>query len=444
MIGQTFTDDDETFVVTNTSYRKGEDCVDYKNTATNEEHFSKWTEVEQWVKQIKITQLANNIQHAPNGYVNKLAETMYRKLQPKTYHVQLPSNSVKPPKSYNDAKGRESQWFEAFRKERDGMLKFNTWVKIPQHTVTSDMRKLALRAHHIYNVKRDGSAKVRVVVNGKRQHESTFSDTTSPVVSQLQFCTFLAFTALRKYHMVQMDLINAYLHADIVDEVFIIIPPGFKGAGEVAKLDKATYGTKQGARRFYDHTVKVLTQIGLTQCPSEPCLFRYLVDDQEAFLILYVDDALISGPETLVTAIQSKLREYFDVKFSLPKDFIGLDIHRETTTGTIRLSMNTFTKKLKETFKLLDSPTILTPESRHSSFSLLDSPTDKKIIREQDPQSDPSYRSKVGSLMWTTMGIRYDITYTVKELSRVLQEPTKTAREILERTLHYVIQTQDD
>jgi hypothetical protein len=118
------------------------------------------------------------------------------------------------------------------------MLKFNTWIPIPQHTVTPDMRKLALRAHHIYNVKRDGSAKVRVVVNGKkRQHESTFSDTASPVVSQLQqFRTFLAFTALRHYHMVQMDLTNAYLHADIVNEVFIIIPPGFKGTGEGGKV----------------------------------------------------------------------------------------------------------------------------------------------------------------------------------------------------------------
>jgi hypothetical protein len=45
--------------------------------------------------------------------------------------------------------------------------------------------------------------------------------------------------------------------------------------------------------------------------------------------------------------------------------------------------------------------------------------------------------------MWTTIGIRYDITNTVKELSRVLQAPTKTAKEILERTLTYVTQTPD-
>jgi hypothetical protein len=41
------------------------------------------------------------------------------------------------------------------------------------------------------------------------------------------------------------------------------------------------------------------------------------------------------------------------------------------------------------------------------------------------------------------MGIRFDITYAVKELSRILQEPTKIAGEILERTLDYITQTKD-
>ncbi len=45
--------------------------------------------------------------------------------------------------------------------------------------------------------------------------------------------------------------------------------------------------------------------------------------------------------------------------------------------------------------------------------------------------------------MWTTMGIRYDITYAVKEPSRVLQDPTKIAGELLEITLQFVTQTKD-
>jgi hypothetical protein len=54
--------------------------------------------------------------------------------------------------------------------------------------------------------------------------------------------------------MVQLDLTNAYLHAPILDVVYILIPEGFPAQGEVVRLrSKAAYGTKQGARRFYDY-----------------------------------------------------------------------------------------------------------------------------------------------------------------------------------------------
>jgi hypothetical protein len=41
------------------------------------------------------------------------------------------------------------------------------------------------------------------------------------------------------------------------------------------------------------------------------------------------------------------------------------------------------------------------------------------------------------------MCLRYDLTYTTKELSRVLQQPTKHANEILKRALTYAAQTKD-
>ena len=430
LIGQTFTEDNETFLITECSRYDGRDCLDYVSSRTKEDFFSTVPEVRKWIQQTKLLQMANNIQPSRKGYMNTLAETMSKQINPKPYNTKLSSNTVRPPKSFKDAQGREEQWFEAFRKEKDGLLKFNTWRRLDQSKLTPTMRQHALRAHFIYNVKRDANAKVRVVVNGKRQHESTFTDTTSPVASQFQLRTYLAITALRLYYMIQMDLTNAYLHADIVDDVYIVIPPGFPGAGEIGRLDKATYGTRQGARRFYDHTVNVLYHIGFTQCKNEPCLFRYLEDDEAAFLLLYVDDALIAGPKQIVHTIEKKLMTYFDSKFNLPKDFLGLDVNHDMDRGTIKLSMSTFTKKLKDTFKITDGPTILTPGR-----------TDRKIIRDQDVQPDDTYRSKVGSLMWATIGIRYDIVYTVKELSRVLQKPTKIAQELLDRTLRYITQT---
>ena len=128
----------------------------------------------------------------------------------------------------------------------------------------------------------------------------------------MQLRIFLFFTAARKYQMVQLDLTNAYLHALIKDKVYIIIPEGFPGQGEVARLDKAAYGTKQGARRFYDHSATTLKEIGMTQCPYEPCLFRYvLCHGEECFLLQYVDDSLISGTQRAIESLEEKLKQKF-------------------------------------------------------------------------------------------------------------------------------------
>ena len=62
LIGQTFVDDGETFRVTNFSHHQGVECLDYVNEKTNEEHYSTIEEIEQWVKQASILQLANDIQ----------------------------------------------------------------------------------------------------------------------------------------------------------------------------------------------------------------------------------------------------------------------------------------------------------------------------------------------------------------------------------------------
>ncbi len=64
-----------------------------------------------------------------------------------------------------------------------------------------------------------------------------------------------------------------------------------------------------------------------------------------------------------------------------------------------------------------------------------------KILTTDEKKIDDSYRSKVGSLNWLTMGLRYDLVYSTKELSRVLQGPTATALTLLERTLQYTAQT---
>ncbi len=325
-------------------------------------------EVREWYYRTQLKQASthlinstNAIQPVRKGCINKLAEEVYT--QVKHYDVKLPQNQAQKPTSFKKAgNSTYTQWFQAEAEEKDGMLNFNTWTRLDQHSLTSDMRRKALRCHHLYDIKRDHSAKNRVVVNGSKQHSDTYSDTTSLVAGQLLLRLLLTITAFRKYDTVQLDLTNAYLHAPIQDIVYIIIPDGFPGAGEIARLNKAAYGTKQGARRFYDYTAAVLQHVGITPCPNEPCLYRYLYNGSVCFILLYMDDALITGQPIALAQIQTELKKYFQCKFETPKDFLGLDI-RMPYKGEVQLSMHTFTNKMKTVLQIEDSyyGPVLTP-----------------------------------------------------------------------------------
>ena len=126
-----------------------------------------------------------------------------------------------------------------------------------------------------------------------------------------------------------------------------------------------------------------------------------------------MDDSLIAGTPKAIQILEERLKQHFKYKFLKPKDFLGMDIEH-TNTGEIRLGMHSFTSKLQEALQLRDDV-----------WGPLQTPgrTDKKIVRGQDPEMNEKYRSHVGALNWLTMCLRYDLTYTTKELSRVLQEP---------------------
>ena len=159
-------------------------------------------------------------------------------------------------------------------------------------------------------------------------------------------------------------------------------------------------------------------------------MYRFIDDHGEAFFLLYVDDALISGTKTTVTHIQTKLQQHFACKFNIPRDFLGMDIDTRVKGGT-SLSMITFTDKLMKTFDIKGWPYPITTPGR----------TDVKICKGESPESNETYRSKVGGLNWLSMCLRFDIVYATKELSRVLSEPTTTANTLLTRTLQYIHQT---
>ena len=416
--GTSFEDEGETFTIIAVGTKEPR-LVGYVS-ATGEEFSSTLPEVLEWVEatRAKENSVSNNMQTAAYSPSSLAMESFYRL---------APEDRANKPTSYKKAGNvKPPQWYRAEDKERGNVLCFNTWDRIPQKGITKEMVKKALRAHHLYDVKRNGDAKNRLVVNGSRQHSSTYTDTTSPVASQLLVRLTMATIALRGYVAIQLDFTNAYLHAGIQDVVLIIIPEGYPGAGEVAILRKALYGTKQGSRRYYDHADKVFKHLGFVRCQTEPCLYRFQDESGHCFLICYVDDSILFGTSETVENVKRKLGEHFKCKWSELKDFTGHDL--DVQEGKTSISMEAFTEKLKKSLPVDDEPKQIVTPGR----------TDIKIIRGQSPEPNGKYRQHVGGLNWLCMGLRYDLVYTTKELSRVLNEPTKDANTILRRALLYV------
>jgi hypothetical protein len=203
LLGLQFLDDDVWWTIKDFGTHDGHQVLFYTNNDNGQEEKSSVKEVREWYNRTQLTQVSTQLTQASNailptrkGYINSIAEASFKAIQ--QYDVKLPHKNVKKPTSFKKAGNSEQpQWFQAETKEKDGMLNFQTWQRLDQSTITPDIRSKALRCHHLYDIKRDLSAKNRVVVNGSKQHSDTYTDTTSPVAGQMMVRLFLGITAYR-------------------------------------------------------------------------------------------------------------------------------------------------------------------------------------------------------------------------------------------------------
>eukprot|EP00253_Pinus_taeda_P036060 PITA_36060 len=318
----------------------------------------------------------------------------HKSKQQSTVNFALMANlhSIFEPQTYSEAKGI-SEWEQAMDAEFQSLQKNHTWT-------LSDLPegKKPISCKWVYKVKykADGTLdkyKARLVARGFSQKEGIdYEETFAPTAKMSTIRLVLALATQFKWKVHQIDVKSAFLNGDLQEEVYMTQPPGFKIAGQeqkVRRLAKALYGLKQAPGAWYMKIDQYLTDHGFQQSPSDANLYIKHTGDDILFVVVYVDDLIITGSSAqLIHGIKQDLCKTFDMTdLGLLHYCLGIEVWQ--TENHIFLSQSKYAKNLVDRFRMQDCKPTTTPMEPGLKLSAQSSspPVDETLFRQLVRQS---------------------------------------------------------
>ena len=162
-------------------------------------------------------------------------------------------SQIVEPANYEQA-SRDPQWVAVMDTELQALEDNQTWSMV---SLPPGQRPIGCKWVYKIKYKSDGQIeryKARLVAKGFNQRERIdYKDTFAPVAKLTTVRCLLAIAAVRDWPLHQMDVQNAFLHGDLLEEVYMLPPPGYRRQGEnlVCRLHKSLYGLKQASRSWF-------------------------------------------------------------------------------------------------------------------------------------------------------------------------------------------------
>jgi len=244
-------------------------------------------------------------------------------------------------------------------------------------------------------------------------------------------CTVLSLAFSRLWLVHQLDVKNVFLHDTLSERVYCSQPAGFVDSSRpdmVCRLNKSLYGLKQTPRVWYSRFATFLLTLGFTEAKADTSLFIYRRGDETAYLLLYVDDiVLTASSQQLLERVISSLQQEFAMKdLGQLHHFLGVTV--ETRPSGLFLHQRQYALDILERAGMTDCKPCSTPVDTQAKLS-----TDLG-----DPVADPTgYRSLAGALQYLTF-TRPDLTYAVQQVCLHMHDPRESHLAALKRLLRYV------
>jgi len=338
------------------------------------------------------------------------------------------SRTLRPPRDHREAMGRPDafKWGEAEVKEVTVLKDMNvaTVVDLPPG-------KAVIRGKMIYAYKYSETGEVerhkaRYVAMGCMQEEGR--DYHSDALSQAQSRkdTIRAVThigASRGMKFESMDVVGAYLAADLEEEVYVTQPEGYEDPQNphgVWRLHKALYGLKQSARAWYGRLSKYLQSLGFEINPVDPCLFQREVEGKLMFVLVHVDDlGLVADcPQQLAKFKEDMGREFNMKELGETRFYLGIHFSHHPELRMVHLHQARYIQQLLEQFNMKDAKVAATPMEENHTLTLVEEPEPGEL----EEMAGVPYAKLVGCLNFLSYCVRPDISCPVSILSRFVAE----------------------
>ncbi|MCH93102.1 retrovirus-related pol polyprotein from transposon tnt 1-94, partial [Trifolium medium] len=222
------------------------------------------------------------------------------------------------PVTYDEAV-KYDMWTKAKDQEIQGIEKNDTWELV---TLSEGAKKIGVK--WIYKTKYNEKGeiekyKARLVAKCySQQHGIDYNEIFAPVARWDSIRTILAIAASQNWPVHQLNVISAFLHEKLTENVYVEQPKGYQKVGDkVYKLKKALYGLKQAPRAWYSKIESYFGQDNFNKCPHEHTLFVKQDGSKILIVSLYVDDLIYTG---------NNIDKFESFKNSMKKKFAMTDL----------------------------------------------------------------------------------------------------------------------
>jgi hypothetical protein len=319
------------------------------------------------------------------------------------YGTLIPRNDAeanRSPEAKRWMSGKQLEWLRL--QGADTFERQWTWDKV--RLVYPEYKKGDIgHMFFIYDYKFSGEHRVRLVFDGSRQSEATYSNTYAPTVRPESVRLFHIYAVEYSWTIKQYDVPQAFLRSKADCDIFVYPPNGFaEFPGQLLKLAKMLYGSKQAAHLWYNLLNDFLLEVGFTSSFMDPCFYRRIAEngDIDAIIILHVDDMRVAANDIVTAEIYTMLFDKFEITTSDSGRFLGMDADYDMDKGILCMHMETYIRNTVDRF------------------------------RDFDISRGIPYREIVGSLLWIVLCIMGPELLRVKDLAR--------------RSNHFVLEDYED